>query len=116
MAPSPPNGTFTDRTRAQTDAGALRDKVAAPDPTAVPLATDSEASGSATPGSVANAAAAAQAALAGKAVPRRDPSRAISAAARPETERVRHPIVIALAISGTAAAAIVAALIAATLT
>jgi hypothetical protein len=64
--------------REATDRGVLRDKVAVPDPAAVPLEADSEAAGTPAVGGATAAADAAQAAIADRAVPRLDPDRAVS--------------------------------------
>src|SRR5919198_4464638 len=78
------------------DRGKLRDKVAVPDPATAPMDTDNEAAGAPTPEPVAEAADREQAAVAQRAVPDLDKSRAasapdgddeISARRRPETWR-----------------------------
>jgi hypothetical protein len=62
--------------------GALRDKVAAPDPGSVPLDTDSETTGMPTPRSVEREADRDQAAAAQRAVPKLDRDRAGATNAR----------------------------------
>ena len=62
---------------ANTQRGDLRDKVAVTDPAAAPLGTDTEAAGQAIPKEAA-AADRAQAAMAQRAVPKLDASRAVS--------------------------------------
>jgi hypothetical protein len=68
---------LSDTVRARTDRGDLRDKVAAPDPAAVPAAADAEAAGAPTDGRAAIADAAAQARDAARDVPRLDDDRAV---------------------------------------
>jgi hypothetical protein len=76
----PPTPRADETTRQATDEGALRDKVAAQDPAAVPLQADSEAAGTPTPVASAAAATEAQAKQAQAAVPHLDRDRAVSTA------------------------------------
>ena len=97
------------------DEGALRDKVAAPDPAAVSQDADSEA-GAAPSAGERQRADAAQARLAQQKVPRLDPDRAVSTHDRdyvaPERRRQRELIWIASLV--LLVAAVTAALIALT--
>ena len=68
---------ITDKTRDLIDRGALRDKVAARDPAAVPEAADAEAAGTPTDAAVLAVATAAQARYAGAVVPHLDRDRAV---------------------------------------
>ncbi|HEY0526676.1 MAG TPA: hypothetical protein VGD08_25015 [Stellaceae bacterium] len=83
--------------RGPIDDGALRDKVAAPDPGAAPLDADSETTGMPTPRDAERQADRAQAAAAQRAVPKLDRSREVATNVRghlaPESMRA---IVIAI--------------------
>src|SRR5919198_546214 len=79
-------------TRALTDTGQFRDKVAVFDPAAVPMDTDNESAGMSTPKSETRDADRDQAATARREVPRLDPDRAVSmhdhAALAPQRNRM----------------------------
>jgi hypothetical protein len=62
----------------RTDKGDFRDKVAAADPAAAPVDADSEAAGAPIPIAATEAANRRQATIAGAAVPKLDPNRAVS--------------------------------------
>lgn len=73
-----------ERTRQATDKSALRDKVAAQDPAAVPMSADGEAAGTPLPAASEAAATEAQAKRAQAAVPHLDRDRAVSTAQYPK--------------------------------
>jgi hypothetical protein len=80
------------------DRGDFRDKVAAPDPAAVPQDADAEASGSPLPEGTARAAARDQARVANSAVPRLDPNRAVTPERGPKGQRSLALMVVLSAI------------------